>query len=181
MLDPLIIKAFSIGFGVLFLAAGLHKIVALHEFRATLSDYQLLPESLLPMITRVVPVVEVLLGGSWFASYYQQQLTALATAALLCSYAFAIGINLYRGRIHIDCGCSFGGKSTRTQLISGGLVVRNLVLASIALLTLLPATSRTLKIGDYILLLAIVIAGALVFAATNQLIANRASINTWRK
>ncbi|MGI9204927.1 MAG: MauE/DoxX family redox-associated membrane protein [Woeseiaceae bacterium] len=181
MLDPLIAKAISIGLALMFLIAAYHKFAEGPEFRATLFDYQVLPPSLVPLAARVIPVVELLLGGSWLVSYYQQSLTAVGSAVLLGIYALAIGINLARGRLHIDCGCGFGGRLDNEQFISGGLVFRNLILMVIALLTLLPVGARALGIADYVTLFAVVLVSILLFAAANQLIANRASINTWRK
>lgn len=181
MLDPLIIKAISIGLGLMFLIAAYHKLAEGPEFRATLYDYQVLPPSLVPPASRIIPIVELLLGASWLVSNYQQGLTAIGSAVLLGVYAFAIGINLYRGRIHIDCGCGFGGKTDSEQFITGGLVFRNLILMTVAIITLLPTTTRELGVGDYVTLAAVLLVCTLLFAATNQLIANRASINTWRK
>jgi hypothetical protein len=181
MLDPLIVKAISIGLGLMFLAAAYHKLSDTAGFRVTLLEYQLLPESLVSPASRIIPIVEILLGGSWLLSWYGQSMTAIASAGLLGIYALAIGINLYRGRIHFDCGCSFGGKDDNEQFLSGGLVTRNLILIVAALITMLPVASRTLGFGDYATLVAVLLAATLLFAAANQLITNRAAINTWRK
>lgn len=180
MLDPLIIKAISIGLGLMFLLAAYHKLSSGAEFRVTLLEYQLLPEWLISPASRIIPMTEILLGCSWLLSY-AQALTAAASASLLGVYALAIGINLRRGRVHFDCGCSFGGKDGNEQFLSGGLVIRNLILMATALITLLPATTRLFGIGDYATLTAVLVAATLLFAGANQLIANRAAINTWRK
>lgn len=181
MLDPLIIKAISIGLGLMFLLAAYHKLASGAEFRVTLLEYQLLPEWLISPASRIIPMTEILLGCSWLLSSYGQTLTAVASASLLGLYALAIGINLRRGRVYFDCGCSFGGKDDSEQFLSGGLVVRNLILIATVLITLLPTTTRSFGIGDYATLAAVLLAATLLFAAANQLIANRAAINTWRK
>jgi hypothetical protein len=181
MLDPLIITAISIGLGLMFLLAAYHKLTNGAEFRVTLLEYQLMPEWTITPASRVIPIIEILLGVSWLLPLFGQALTAIASASLLGVYALAIGINLYRGRVHFDCGCSFGGKDESEQFLSGGLVVRNLILIATALVTLLPATSRSFGIGDYATLGAVLLAATLLFAAANQLISNRAAINTWRK
>jgi hypothetical protein len=181
MLDPLITKAISIGLGLMFLLAAYHKLSNGAAFRVTLLEYQLLPEWLISPASRIIPIAEILLGFSWMLSLYGQALTAVASAALLATYALAIGINLYRGRVHFDCGCSFGGKDDSEQFLSGGLVVRNLILIAATLITLLPTTTRILVAGDYATLGAVLLAATLLFAAANQLISNRAAINTWRK
>ena len=46
MLDPLIVRAISIGLGLMFLLAGYHKLTDGAAFRITLLEYQVLPEAL---------------------------------------------------------------------------------------------------------------------------------------
>ncbi len=181
MLDPLVIKAISVGLGLMFLLAAWHKLAEGAHFRITLLEYQVLPEILVAPASRIIPIVEILLGGAWLIAYYERGITAIASAALLGVYAGAIGINIYRGRVHFDCGCGFANKSDSEQYLSGGLIVRNLVLMGAALLTLLPVSTREFGLGDYVTLFAAVLAVALLFGAANQLMANRAAINTWRK
>lgn len=180
MLDPLIVKTISTGLGLMFLVAAFHKFSGATQFRITLLEYQLLPETLISHFSRLVPIVELLLGASWLTGFFPQNLTAGASSGLLALYAVAIAINLRRGRVHFDCGCGFGGKTDKEQYLSGGLVLRNLVLMSLALATLLPRGSRELGFGDYVTLTAALIACSLLFGAMNQLLANRAAINTWR-
>jgi hypothetical protein len=181
ILDPLIVKAISIGLGLMFLFAAYHKLADGPAFRVTLLEYQVLPDVLVAPASRIVPLLEILLGGSWLLAYYQQGLTAVASAVLLAVYAAAIAVNIGRGRVHFDCGCGFGGKSDNEQYLSGGLVARNLALIVLALLTLLPAGTRELGAGDYLTLTAALLATSLLFGAANQLMSNRAAINTWRK
>ena len=181
LIDPLIVQAISIGLGLMFLIAAWHKFSEAAQFRVTLLEYQVLPEALVAPATRIVPLVELLLGGAWLVGYFGQGMTAIASALLLGVYALAIGINIARGRVHFDCGCGFGGSSENEQYLSGGLILRNLLLIGAALTTLLPVASREFGAGDYLTLVAVILAGGLLFAAANQLLANRAAINTWRK
>jgi len=181
MLDPLIVKAISVGLGLMFLLAGYHKLADAAAFRITVLEYQVLPGSLVSPATRLIPLVELLLGGAWLFGWYGGAITATASAGLLGLYAAAIALNIMRGRVHFDCGCGFGGKSDREQYLSGGLIARNLVLIAAALITLLPVATRNLGIGDYLTLVAALLALTLLFGAANQLLANRAAINTWRK
>ena len=180
-IDPLILKAIALSLGLMFLLAGYHKLSDRAQFRITLLEYQVIPESLVSPASRIIPIVEILLGGAWLFGWYQAGLTAAASAGLLGIYALAISINLYRGRVYFDCGCGFGGKSENEQYLSGGLVIRNVVLITAALATLLPSTARELGLADYMTLVAAMLATALLFGAANQLLANRAAINTWRK
>jgi len=181
MLDPLILKAISIGLGLMFLLAGFHKLSDGAKFRITLLEYQVMPDSLVGPASRIIPIIEILLGGAWLFGWYQAGLVAVGSAGLLAVYAFAISLNLYRGRVHFDCGCGFGGKRDDEQYLSGGLVIRNGVLIVAALATLLPSTNRELAFADYMTLGAALLAMVLLFGAANQLLANRAAINTWRK
>jgi hypothetical protein len=180
MLDPVIVYAISFGLGLIFLVGAFHKLNNNDQFRITLIEYQLLPEALVVPLSRIIPVIEVLLGASWLLTFDQQPVTAVASSILLAIYALAVGINVYRGRVYFDCGCGFGGKNNKEQFLSGGLVFRNIILAAVSLLILLPAGSRVLGFGDYVTLAATLLALSLLFTATNQLLVNRAAINTWR-
>lgn len=181
MLDPLIVKVISVALGVMFLLAGYHKLADGAAFRITLLEYQVMPEALVAPASRMIPVIEILLGGAWLAGWHGGGLTAIASAGLLGIYAAAIALNILRGRVHFDCGCGFGGKRDNEQYLSGGLIVRNVVLIAVALSTLLPVTPRALVFADYVILFAALLALASLFGAANQLLANRAAINTWRK
>ena len=180
-LDPLILKAISIGLGLMFVVAAWHKLADAAGFRVTLLEYQVMPEAFVAPASRVIPVAELALGAAWLLGQYAGGLTAIASAALLAVYAGAIGVNLARGRVHFDCGCGFGGQDDSEQYLSGGLIVRNLALIGAALLALVPAAERQLGSGDWLALLGSLIAGTLLFSAANQLLANRAAINMWRK
>jgi len=181
LLDPLILKVISTGLGLMFMVAAYHKLSEAVQFRITLLEYQVIPEALVAPVSRVVPIIELLLGGSWLLGYYQNGITATGSALLLGVYALAIGINIQRGRVHFDCGCGFGGKNDNEQYLSGGLIIRNIVLIAAALVTLIPVAPREIGFGDYLTMLAALLAGALLFGAANQLLANRAAIDTWRK
>jgi ABC-type branched-subunit amino acid transport system permease subunit len=80
----------------------------------------------------------------------------IALASLVALYAFAIGINLWRGRQDIDCGC--GGES---HPLSWGLALRNLILAAAALVASQPTMERSMDWIDAITL----VLGVLAFYA----------------
>lgn len=179
MLDPLILKLVSIGFGLLLLLAAVHKLTLIQKFRATLSAYELLPGALIAPVSISVPIIEALLGAAWLLAI-QPVFVALASAVLLASYTSAIAINLLRGRIHIDCGCSMGRSAGRDQQLSWGLVVRNCLLIIAALTATLPASERAVGLVDYVTLFAGLLAIVLLYDAANQLLNNGAAIGTWR-
>ena len=65
MLDPLVLKLVSIGFGLLFLLAAVHKLTSFQKFRATLSNYELLPDAVISPASTLLPIIEALLGAAW--------------------------------------------------------------------------------------------------------------------
>jgi hypothetical protein len=95
---------------------------------------------------------------------------------LLLLYAGAIGLNLLRGRVLLDCGC--GGRS---QPISWWLVGRNLALAGAAGLALLPVGERPLTLLDGITVAAAVLVGAALYGAANGLHAARQRAEGWAR
>ncbi len=179
MLDPLVLKLVSIGFGLLLLLAAVHKLTELQKFRATLSAYEVLPAAFIAPASILVPSIEVLLGVAWLLAL-QPVFVALASAALLFGYTSAIAINLLRGRVHIDCGCGMASSAGSDQQLSWGLVLRNLVLIFAALTATMPASERTIGIIDYVTLIAGLLAIVLLYGAANQLLNNGAAIGTWR-
>jgi hypothetical protein len=179
MLDPLILKVISIGFGLLFLLAAVHKFSTAQQFRVILEEYQVMPRALAGPIARIVPFAEVILGAGWLSGF-RPQLIALSSAALLAVYTSAIGVNLLRGRIHIGCGCGVAGSSDDGDQLSSGLILRNTILIALALAGAIPATTRPFAILDYVTLGTALLASALLYAGTNQLLANGAAIGTWR-
>ena len=179
MLDPLFLKLVSLGFGLLFLLAAVHKATEFQKFRATFSAYEILPHTLITPASILVPIVEALLGAAWLFGI-QAGFVAIASAFLLAAYASAIAVNLLRGRIHIDCGCSMGASAGRDQQLSWGLVARNSILIVAALTATLPATDRSIGLVDYVTLVAGLLAIVLLYGAANQLLNNGAAIGTWR-
>ena len=179
MIDPLLPTAIALGFAVLFVAAAWHKLSARGRFEAILRDYRLLPEFLVRPVALLMPVVELTLGLGWMSGV-STRVTALASAALLATYAFAMAINLMRGRVYIDCGCGFGTSAGEEPALSSSMVARNIILIGLALLPLVPATGRDLGITDFVVVLASVLTAILLYAGSGQLIKNRAAIMTWR-
>lgn len=179
MLDPLILKVISIGFGLLFLLAAAHKISTMQQFRVILEEYQVLPRILAGPLARIVPVMEIVLSIGWLTGF-RPGLVATVSAVLLAVYTSAIGINLLRGRIHIGCGCGVAGSAEGDQQLSSGLLLRNSILIAIALVAAIPTTVRSFGVVDYVTLGATLLASALLYVGANQLLANGAAIGAWR-
>lgn len=163
----------SLLFGLLLLLASLHKISRPMQFRGILAAYRLLPERLLGLAAKIIPLIELSLGLAW-VSGIGHNIVVVGTSGLLALYAAAMAINIARGNTRIDCGCSFSsGKDKSGQQLSSGLVYRNLLLAILSLTALLPGNGRELGLLDFGLLALACCAFTLVYAACNQLLANR--------
>jgi len=91
---------------------------------------------------------------------------ALLAAALLASYAVAIGANLRRGRTRIDCGC-FGAGARAS--IGPWMMIRNLLLALLVLAAALPVTNRGLTGLDALTIVGAVTCLAILYAAQEVL------------
>jgi len=89
--------------------------------------------------------------------------------ALLLLYAAAMALALARGRRELDCGC-FGPALRRP--VGSELVLRNLGLAALGGLALLPETHRTLGTLDLGTIAAATGAALLLLASLDQALAN---------
>ena len=179
MIDPLFTKLIAIGLGLVLAAAAWHKGASFERFVVILRDYDLLPPFLTRPVAGGVVFMEAALAIGWFTGFMNSWVATI-TAGMLSIYAAAISVNLLRGRVHISCGCGFGEISEEDQLLSWSLVLRNVVLAGIALLPLLPPAPRPLHPIDWATLATAAIAGVLLHFGTVQLLKNNAAIEKWR-
>jgi hypothetical protein len=129
---------------LLFGAAAGHKLRSVGEFSQTLAQYQLLPAGFIRIAGPALGLMElaVCLGLPWPAL---RPVGAAAGVGLLLMYSAAITINLARGRHDLDCGC--GGFGRRTS-IGPWMVIRNLSLAGVLCLLMIPEASRSLEFAD---------------------------------
>jgi len=172
--DPLLQTLIAWGLALLFAAAARHKVRDPARFQAQLSEYRLLPERLVRPTSWVLAALELGLATALLWTPLRQTAGAWA-AALLALYAMAIGVNLGRGRRHIDCGCG-----DAPLLLSPWLLARNAALAAGALTLTLAETQRALSWPD--LAVGIVGLSALVVAyrAVEQLLENHSVLQEWR-
>lgn len=164
-LDPVLTLALRACMALLFASAGLHKLGDPIAFRSVLSDYRLLPDSLVTPAAWAAGTGELLLALAFLVPA-AGMLPALAATALLTLYSCAIAVNLLRGRHDLDCGC--GGPPQR---LHPGLVARNLVLVAASLLACAPTSARTLGWLDGLSFLGTVACATLLWAASNRLMA----------
>ena len=167
-LDPIFIIASALAVAVLLASAATHKLRAPGRFARQLADYQLLPEALVRPIGRVIPLLELLIAFALLVPF-SRAIAAVGAAALIALYASAIGINLWRGRRDIDCGCAGPDQAQPLRPI---LLARNAVLVALALLASSTPIVRDLGFFDGFVTLAASAVALLIYAAADGLLAN---------
>ncbi|HEX8758020.1 MAG TPA: MauE/DoxX family redox-associated membrane protein [Steroidobacteraceae bacterium] len=166
-IDPVVGATFCGSFALLFAVAGAHKLRARAAFAETLAGYRLLPERLVAAASVILPAFECLVAAGLLAPVSWAP-AGLAGSALLLAYAAAIGINLLRGRRHLDCGC-LGPRGG--GMISGALVLRNALMAlALGLTAAGHWSARSVDWLDIGTVAGAVCAAALLYAAMNGLI-----------
>jgi hypothetical protein len=144
MLDPAIGSLIVGCFALLFAGAAAHKLRDLEQFAQVFAAYGIAPALGRRAFAWLVPLLEsaVALGVLLPQS---RRPSALAGALLLAGYAIAIGINLRAGRRAIACGC---GGPDQHRPIAGWMIWRNLLLALVLGLAILPWRARVLEWTD---------------------------------
>lgn len=172
LMDPVAVLAVRLSLAVIFAGAALHKIRDLPGFHDAVRDYRLVPPVLVKTTGMLLLVAELLTAVLLVLPPAGEVGLALGVILLLL-YAFAITVNLARGRTSIDCGCA-GFDSG--QPISIGLVVRNLFLAAAGLIALVFAGTRAILLADLATAGCTAVAFVMLYAAINQLLANAPAI-----
>lgn len=163
-IDPAIALLIVAGAALLFARAALHKVRDLSVFEEVFAAYGVLPGSARPL-ARLLPLLELAVTVTLLIPQTRFHGTA-AALLLLATYAFAIALNLLRGRRHISCGC--GGPEEKTR-IAPWMVLRNLLLAGGLATTLLPWTHRDLEPTDAVTGAFGLACLTLIYLATEQL------------
>ena len=180
--DPLLHWLAVTSLALLFAGAAYGKLRDLTGFRYVLDAYDLLPSSLTGgvavglALTELALTITLCVPATFFGS--ASSIAAWLAIGLLALYTAAICVNLLRGRVEMNCGCM--GAGSNTGVLSRWLVVRNLLVMSLAALILLPATLRSLVWVDGVTLLFGLAALALVYRLGDQLIANSTFQNRWQ-
>jgi len=166
--DPIFIIASAIAIAVLLASAATHKVRAPARFARQLADYQLLPDSLVRPVARLIPLLELAIAFALLVPV-SRGWAALSAAGLLALYAAAIGINLWRGRRDIDCGCA---GPDQAQPLRPVLLLRNSVLVVLALLASVAPIARDMTLFDGFVTVAAAAVALLIYAAADGLLAN---------
>jgi len=155
-------------FSYLFLISGVQKIQDNLRFQGVVTNYKVLPETLSPWVARALPVLEIVCGLALLVPGIQN-IALSGVLILLLAYTFGIGINLYRGRTHIDCGC---GAASKPQLLNKGLLLRNGLLALVVLAALPIENTLPMAWLPWLVSLFATVFLSLSYHVFNQLIAN---------
>ena len=150
--DPVAVGAVVGALALVLFAAAWHKVTQAEVFAAALQAYELVPVGAVLAVGRALPLVEAAIGIGMLVPLTRQP-ALIGFAALMLLYAGAMGVNLLRGRRQIDCGC--GGES---HPLSWALVLRNAVLAALALAVSGPTSQRGFEWLDGMTLVAGVLA-----------------------
>lgn len=158
---------------LVYLTAAIGKMRHWEVFQGVVANYRLLPDVLVAPFAYCLPPFEALLGAAllfgWLSPWAE-----LAAAALLLVFAAAMGINLKRGRQHIDCGCF---QSVLKQRLSWTLVVRNGVLALLLGFALL----TTRGVADLRMTMDGLLAGGVLFVILQSLNILWGIVPAWRR
>jgi hypothetical protein len=166
--DPIFIIASALAISVLLASAATHKLRAPARFAKQLADYQLLPDALVRPGARLIPLLELAIAFALLVPL-SRGWAALSAASLIALYAAAIGINLWRGRRDIDCGCAGPDQAQPLRPI---LLLRNSVLVALALLASVAPIARDMTVFDGFVTLASAAVALLIYAAADGLLAN---------
>jgi hypothetical protein len=177
VIDPAINGIAQATLALIFLSSALEKAKDLSWFADVLRQYRLVPESSVWPVAFGIPSIElVAAAGLLYAPV--QVIAATVLIGLLLAFSLAVGINLARGRRHIDCGC-WGPGAQRSEL-SGWLVVRNLGLAAVASLLLVPLAAREMLWVDFLTVGLATVTLLFLFGSSNRLIANASMLANLR-
>lgn len=165
---------------VLFGLASAHKLRDMRDFKGVLDAYfrgsRWAGSGLRLLVATVVIAWEVSIAiGAAIALVVPAAVAvaALLSAVLLLIYAAAMAISLARGNTLQDCGCSWGKGGTPVSYM---LVIRNVFLAGLAGLLLLPMSAAPIGIIDALNVMAMSTLAYLLYLVSDQLIINHGRI-----
>ncbi|HAR49144.1 MAG TPA: DoxX family membrane protein [Smithella sp.] len=93
---------------IIFLYAGIEKLINPGDFAVAIYNYRLLPDNVINFVAVLLPWLEVIIAISLISGTNARG-AALLSALLFLTFATALTINLMRG-LDISCGC-FGASS----------------------------------------------------------------------
>jgi len=177
MIDPLLHVSIRAAFALLFAVAVVHKLIKPEEFVRTIQAYMTGSRfengDLGRVLAAIVIALELAAVVVALSPQVPRGLVSALIAGILLTYALAMYINIKRGRLLLDCGCSWG---SRRQPVHIWLVARNAGLALVAVLLAPPVADRALSIIDCVSVVASLIVAAFLYAGTNQLLSIQSNV-----
>jgi hypothetical protein len=113
-----------LGMAAIFALAAADSLRDWPSYGAIVVEYRIVPRPVALSAARVLPLLEVLAAGLLLVGAPPGALLGLA---LMAVFTAAVGINLWRGRVDIDCGCG----AAAGQRLSWSLLLRNLLLTAL--------------------------------------------------
>lgn len=183
-LDPLAAMLACASTSAVCLISAASKLRHLRAFRATVESYRLLPRAWCAPAALAIPLLEASAGAALLYGPSRHG-AALALISLFLGFATALGINIARGRTHIECGCFRPGAAhldgDAAHRIGWAHVVRAVVMACAVALALPHRASRPLVWLDGLSALGALLTAATSLAAIEQLIDNHMRMRSRRK
>ncbi|HLU04294.1 MAG TPA: MauE/DoxX family redox-associated membrane protein [Advenella sp.] len=165
--NPLLFMLAKFFLVFVLIAAALPKLRDRDEFHGVVVNYRILPDVLAFAFARMLPYLELSLAALLLVNVATAY-AGVFVALLLLSFAIAIGINLARGRTHIDCGCLRGAE--RGNGIGLYQFVRPVVLAIAALYVAYAASAGVAAtLGETVLALAAAAMTAILYTGADML------------
>ena len=129
---------------LLFGAAAVHKLKDVRHFSEIFAAYGLLPLAVRRPVSHAIPLLEAAVAAGLLFEASRTP-AAILGIVLLLAYAAAIAVNLRRGRRELACGC---GGPDDSRPIAGWMVWRNVGVAILLVVAMLPWSQRLLVPTD---------------------------------
>jgi Methylamine utilisation protein MauE len=175
-LDPTLRWSAIVAAATIFVTSAGAKLYDLAAFRAATANFRILPHWLEIPFAWMIPVIEGSAAVGLLMPAYCT-FSAVALSILLGSFTAAVGLNLWRGRTEIDCGC-FG--PLLRQRIGWWLLPRNAALFAILASALMPASGRAMNWLDGVTAGFAATTTTLLYYGANYLVVNAAALRILR-
>lgn len=128
--------------------------------------YRVLPNALGRRLAWLVPCLELSVAITllWEPS---QRMAVIPAIAVLIAYASGLGLNLFRGRRDLDCGC---GAARDRRAIAAWMVWRNIFLAAALGIAALPWSPRSFDLIDFLTIMGGLTVGVMLYVAVDRLL-----------
>lgn len=117
--------------GSIFIYAGIGKIINPDSFANSIKSYKLLPVTIIPIVSVVLPWIEFIFGILLIVGLFIK-FSAIALTSLMIIFMTALSIQAIKGNI-IDCGC-FDKASILSSANLLFLFARDFILLSLGLI-----------------------------------------------